>query len=80
MKYHKWFIPASIRFMFILVVLGLTLSPGASAIYSADLVKQVTANPAITTGTLSQTTKYADIGADSATPDQLQSCTDCSST
>lgn len=78
MKYHKWFRPASIRLMFILVVLGLTLSPGASASYSADLVKQVTANPDITV-TLSQTTGYADIGVDSAIPDQPQSCTDCSS-
>ena len=61
--------------MFVLAVLGLTLSPGASAIYSADLVKQVTANPDIT-ATLSQTTGYADIGVDSATPDQPQSGTD----
>jgi hypothetical protein len=78
MKYHKWFIPASIRLIFILVVLGLTLSPGASAIYSADLAKQVKANPDITVA-LSQTTGSADIGADSATPDQPQSSADSSS-
>ena len=63
MRHSKRFIAASIRLMFVLAVLGLAMSPGASAIPSADLVSQVTAN--------------SDIVADSAVSDQPQPCSNC---
>ena len=66
MRHSKRFIAASIRLMFVLTMLGLTLSPGASAIPSADLVSQVTAN--------------SDNVVDTAVSDQPQSCSNCPST